>query len=179
MPAIAMASGSSQNSTLDKYTGSTVSIPIEHNMTHRGKRFFHENTVTISGAGNVYQYVIVTPATTTYAHLHPDINGTVEYTVDITEGIATVSDGTAITAYNKNRNSATTATTTLFHTPDTPSGGTVISSARTGSGKSYGGAIGEEEIVMKANTKYMITITQIPAGDGYYSVHLDWYELSE
>ena len=76
----------------------------------------------------------------------------------------TVSDaGTAVTAYNRNRNSATVATTAITHTPTFSATGTVpVLEMHLGSGKSVGGSErGQEEIILKQNEQYLIKIASI------------------
>jgi hypothetical protein len=93
--------------------------------------------------------------------------------VTLTEGISASADGTAMTEVNRNRNSSTTATTVVTHTPTSPTGGTALYA------HTYAAAVEFEktdELVLKQNTKYQLTVADLSSAENRINVMLDWYE---
>jgi hypothetical protein len=82
------------------------------------------------------------------------------------------------TAYNRNRNSANTPTTTIHKDVEGGStDGTRIFWKRIGSGNKVGAESGSpHELILKQNTKYLITITNLTALENNVNVELSWYE---
>ena len=161
---------------LDKSTNTIQNIEYEHHEIHSGSSFTACYKAEL-GNGASADLLVVTPNTTSWAHMIYKID--VEAEADITVYEApTATPGTAITAYNRNRNSATAATTTVTHTPtEITEGTTIISSAHIGSGRDVGGGSrGTHEFVLKQNTKYLYRVTNATTTNNYVSIKLDWYE---
>ena len=163
----------------DGPTGDLVTIDEPHNEIHEG------NSYTVSDVQAVdtttIQWQITTPDTSTYAHMLFKVDCTGEMLVTITEG-SDRDDGTALSEINRNRKSSKTATVIVTRTPTngTTDGTVTIYSAREGTtgmgpvGGALGGSRGNDEFILKANTKYVVSVTTY-AGV-YVSAEFDWYE---
>lgn len=134
------------------------SIDIEHGKIHDGNHYYVENFVSI-GNGATYQFLIVPPASTPKIHVTWEVEFQLESTVTVTEAVIVTGNGTEITLLNNDRNSPNTATVEMYHTPNAPVGGTVISRGRKGDGQRLGGLVrAEREKICKANAKYLVSI---------------------
>lgn len=92
------------------------------------------------------------------------------------EGI-TSTEGTGITEFNRNRNSATEATCVVVHTPTVSNTGTLLRTKHFGTGKTAGVETHEnDEWVLKQNTKYLIRLTNATTSANYCTLVLNWYE---
>lgn len=148
-----------------------------HHEIHEGDAFFAIDSYEIPNASD-RDYIIVTPNTTRWAHWITGVDGNAEFSLDFYEGVSTDADGTSITSYNNDRNSGTTATALLYHTPTNPTGGTLITSMTFGSGRSVGGqARQDQELILKQNTKYRLLITNTALGTAnQINTNFIWYE---
>jgi len=155
----------SGNSGIDASTETLQTITYEHHEIHAGSHFMicGFETLALNAQAN---FVIITPNTTKWAHMTFAVEGTSQTEMYIYEG-ATVTGGTgtAVTAYNNNRNSATTSTMTILKNPTTTADGTLIYSQSKGlagttpSKASQEGIVGRDrEIILKQNTAYIFRI---------------------
>lgn len=172
----------SQPLRLDKATNSLQVVDYAHHEVHAGSSFYYHDVISIANAAT-QDYLITTPNTTVWAHFGVE--------VDFNDGAGTLelyeaadrTGTTAQTVFNRNRNSANTATTTVHKGQ---SGGTTdgtrIMWKRHGSGKEVGGQSGtSEERILKQNTKYILRITNV-AGAGVtnnITVIMRWYEHTD
>jgi len=161
---------------LDKATNTIQTMSYEHHEIHAGSAFTISYSADIANGANL-DLLIVTPDTTKWAHLTYDLDVELESDINIYEA-ATATAGSAIVAYNRDRNSATTATVVVTSTPTSiTTGTTIIRSYHLGSGRSSGGGErGTHEFILKQNTKYLFRITNSTTNNNYMSVKLDWYE---
>lgn len=162
---------------LDKATTTLQTIEYEHHEIHGGSSFITSYAVDL-GNGATADLLITTPNTTKWAHVVFTIEHELEAHVYLYEN-PTVSDaGTGITTYNRDRNSATAATTTVKHTPTVDPVGTLIWEDHSGSGRTTGGGSHSNgEFVLKQNEDYLLRITNaIANAANYIAVHIDWYE---
>ena len=152
-------------------------IDFIHYKTHSGNSFYLHDVLALANAAS-QDYIITVPNTTLWPHL--------TLTVDFHDGAGSVliyetSDrvGTTLQAMlNRDRNSATGATTTIHknHTGGTTDG-SLIFWKRTGAGKSIGGqATTDQERILKQNTKYLLRVTNNTVSTNNVSVVLRWYE---
>ena len=164
----------------DDSTYSRTTIEYDHHEIHSG------NSCHVSDVQSVdtttFKWQVTTPNTLVYAHMVFDLECTGEMSVSITEG-SDRTDGTALAEINRNRvGTPNTAGTVVTHTPTGGStdGATTIFTIRSGStgvgGKTIlaGGSRGNNEYVLKPNTKYVISATTYAAV--FVSLELDWYE---
>jgi hypothetical protein len=142
---------------------------------------FTYSEVTDLGSGAVRDVLIVTPNTILWAYLSITVQTESEGDMKFYEAPTTSNDGTACTEVNRNRNSAIAATSVVTHTPTIAGGseGTLLASKHWGSGKgSGGGNIPAEQWLLKANTKYLLRITNATTSANQTNIILDWHEHS-
>lgn len=165
----------------DSTTESLRTVTSAHHHVHDGERFVVQEGIVLNGASK--DYLITTPNTTKWAHMTIDIEGGQDTSILLVEDTART-DGTAMAAINRNRNSATVAGITVAHTPGGVAGApTTMFSCQfgiptSGGGRGGGGGTqqGRSEFVLKQNTKYLLTVTALSANDNNICVSIDWYE---
>ena len=160
---------------LDSVTGALLTIDAPHGEIHEGDSFvayYHDADADDADTVNLR---LVTPNTAARIHLFFDITGTLATTWEIFES-CTHNAGTAVVAYNKDRNSANTATLVVTHTASGGADGTVIDCGTFGDGKKSGGQErGGEEFILKQNTVYLLKATS-HAANNRISIRARWYE---
>ena len=163
----------------DRVTGSPKGIDTDHSYIHEGIAF--ENSLTITASATTDRIAFLTPAVK-YVHFRPSqvflSKGSVDYSL-WENATSTAMGGTTSTgSYNRNRNSATTATMSI-HTAATSTGGVIIdrwtmwgSGTTAGSGR-QGAAYSEPlEWVLKRGTEYRVQLSSTEA----MTVNMFWYE---
>ena len=167
-----------QKMSIDGSTGNFTVISREHHEIHEGSAFRYFDSVTLNSSDTIV-YLITTPNTTKWSHMTLVIDGTAITSFDIYEG--SDKTGTDIqTVFNANRNSTTSATTTVHKNV---SGGTTDGTlfmkyaSGTASNQSRGSSSAEfnSEWILKQNTKYLIRITSGTIGN-LCNIMLNWYE---
>lgn len=164
---------------IDAATHALETIEYEHHEIHSGSSFTVSYSADIGNGANL-DIAVITPDTTKYAHLTYEFDVEAESDFKIYEA-ATLTAGTAIAAYNRNRNSLTAATTSVTHTPTSiTTGTTIIRDFHIGSGRTWGGGDrAQHEFILKRNTKYLIRLTNATANNNYMAIKLDWYEHTD
>jgi hypothetical protein len=163
---------------IDVATHVIKTIDNAHSEIHDGDAFFRKDWLDLTN-GQVYDILCVTPDTARYAHIVVEFASELESNIKVYEGATASNNGTAITVFNRNRNSATNSTTLLYHTPTVAGGaeGTNIANYKIGSSRAVGGNEGSRlEIILKRNTKYLIRITNDTANANWFAFLADWYE---
>ena len=162
----------------DPKSNAEVTIDWPHYEVHHGHMFKLDDVVACESA--TVKWLITTPDSTKYAHMVFDVVATGEVTVLITEG-ANRTTGDVLTLLNRNRvGSPITAALVVQRgaTGGDTDGATTIRSIRTGdTGPNLniiGTSRGQNEYVLKPNTKYVVSATTYAAV--FVSLHLDWYE---
>ncbi len=151
-------------------------IEVEHGKIHDELSYFHSSFVDLVGSAS-RQFIFKTPDTLTRMHLVGEVSFEAESSVTLTEDVSTDADGTPITLFNRDRNSANTTSAVLTHTPTNPAGGTILAVKRAGSGKKVGGLSRDAfELILKQNTKYLIDITNQSAGNSLTNWLFNLYE---
>lgn len=163
------------NVSIDTMTDALNVVDYAHHEIHAGSHFHASRTVNLGNGASV-DVLITTPNTTKHAHMVGSIGVELESHMYFYEN-PNVTGGTAIAAYNRNRNSATTAGVTVKHTPTVNSTGTLITESHFGSGRAAGGERRENaEWVLKQNEDYLLRVTNATANENYVTILLDWYE---
>lgn len=163
---------------LTKYTGV---ISSDHAYIHDGKAFTAIiETGSISAA---YDIAFKTPSVASgkFIHWRPTgVDTSADYVLFTLREGDTYSAGTAVTPINRNRLSSDTTNMQSFvkGATATPTG-TIIQQAGIGAAgnpvsRSGGGSGADEEIVLKQNEEYVLTLT--PAGATTVTLSLFWYE---
>ena len=164
----------------DTDTHAATTIQYAHHEIHTGNSFVVNDVQNVSTTTMKWQ--ITTPNTVKHMHTFFDIECTGEVSVVVTEG-SDRTDGTALTEINRNRvGNPTAATLIVTRTPTSGStdGTTTIFAKRsgaTGQGSKTlegGGFRGENEFILKPNTKYVVAIETF--ANVYVSFRMNWYE---
>lgn len=154
-----------------------TTIDFAHHEIHEGDAFTASYKVDVANGANL-DLLIVTPNTDKRIHFTYVVEVELETDGAFYENV-TATAGTAVAAYNRDRNSLTAATLVVTHTPSAiTEGTTIIRSGHYGSGKTIGGNDRTvNEIILKKNTKYLLRLTNVIANaTNYMSVRLNWYE---
>lgn len=158
------------------YAGAPVVMDVEHHEIHCGDSFVVTRSVDLGNGATDTLIINVPNEAVKLYHMTININTESESDFNIYEGATTAADGTTLTSYNRNRNNALTSSLVITHTPTTPSGGTLIYTEHWGAGKSSGGETrGQQEFILKNNTKYRVTITNSTTTNNYVSWKLNYY----
>ncbi len=186
---------------IDAATSSLQTVPYEHHEIHGGSSFtvYFDNT-TANNDDDVSCIGFSTPNTTKWFHMIVEVSSSDPSELFIEEGVTIDDDaGTQATAYDRNRNTGNTST--ILSLEGTPTAGQVTTfteaqfnaanySAGTildrvqligGTGpRAVGGeARGQQEWVLKQNTKYLIRLQNVGANANVHEIHLDWYEHTD
>lgn len=160
-------------------TGAAKTITYEHHEVHGGS-FYHAFYQLDLGNGATQDMLIVTPDTTKWGHFTWSVITELEATVYFYEGTTTSADGTSLTVFNRNRNSANTAGITAFHTPTVTGAGTALDTVVAGSGRTAGGNTrATNEWILDQNNKYMLRVTNNTANNNQVSMIVNWYEHTD
>ncbi len=153
--------------------GTRTIISSVHSRVHQGQAFMaFANDSTL---GNTDTLNIKVTTGTTAPHMVFDVHAKLDFEFKIYEAPAS-SGGTSITAFNKNRVSATTSTLTLVSNTGSISGGTTILHDLISEGHKVGGNVDfDRELILKTSTDYVFEITSL-AGSNMGHINLEWYE---
>jgi hypothetical protein len=166
---------------LDITTGAKKTIEYAHKAVHNGDHFYIAESNALDAAGT-RDLILTVAATTKWPHLIFAVDGVFVTRVDLFE-TTTHNVAAAVAAINNNRNSATAAGMTVNVSAGGGVDGTSIytwtSGVSTGTGSSRvvqsGASRGDQEIVLKQNTKYLLRVTSSTAAN-LTNTLLSWYE---
>jgi hypothetical protein len=167
-----------QNPRLDPSTHTMQTIDYAHHEIHSGSNFYTKGWLDLTN-GQVFNFLIVTPDTTKWAHMLVSFASELESNITVYEGATASNNGTAVAAFNRDRNNLTASTTLVYHTPTVAGGaeGTIIATYKIGSSRAIGGeARSEAELILKQNTKYLVRITNDTANNNWFGYLANWYE---
>lgn len=152
----------------------SISTADYANWLTAGHQFVYSEIVDAADSA-VRNILIKTPNTVLWSYLLVTVESSLEADYKLYETAVTTGDGTALTALNRNRNSATAATSVLTHTPTIAGGseGTLLVSRHWLSGK---GTDDSERWLLKQNTKYLIRVTNSTSSVNKTNIIVDWYE---
>jgi len=162
---------------IDQTTSGKAQLEYEHFKVHTGDSWVVTYNASTDAAATLDRYII-TPNTTRWAHVFWDVVGQGLTTISLYEGASGTYD--AVTAYNRNRNSARVNTTVIGNPSGAVTAGTLIwtwQSGTTGPGpaRSTGATRETGELVLKQNTQYLFRCTS-GVNSNIISVDLTWYE---
>lgn len=164
---------------LDPSTGVFLDIDYTHHEIHEGYMFSYSEVTDVANSAN-RDLLIITPDNLHQIHIVIKVETEAEAGIFCYEDTDTLSDGTPVTAFNRNRNSNRLPEADIYHSPTINSNGTLISTYHWGGGKSFGG---EErtlnEWVLASNTKYLIRVTNFTVSDNQIAIALVWYENNQ
>lgn len=169
----------------ERVTKGVKVITNEHALIHAGEMFYAYSLTSIN-AGATLKFTFTTPAVASgkYIHFRPAVISTSgdKLTMTMTEIPTSISGGSDVTAYNRNRLSTTTALSTLKTGVTLTESATVVDVAYVGGGTGVGSVrsgaeTGEQnEVVLKQNTVYSITLTNNSSAANIVFLKMMWYE---
>ena len=167
-----------EKTRMDSTTHTLQIIDYAHHEIHAGSHFLYTDAVPLN-SGATQDYLITVPDTTRWPHMLFVLDGSAVTQFELYEG-ADRNGSVAQTVGNSNRNSLTTATTTVHKgTAGGTTDGTLIhiykGGSTTGGSRSAAGTRNDEEIILKQNTKYILRVTSGTNGN-LTNVRLSWYE---
>ena len=192
--------GETDDVRIDGATNSLISVAFAHHAIHEGVAFVahYENECTNIGEQTVIAFN--TPDTTKWVHMVMTGHVTSISRISLVENPSIdVDEGTDLTIYNRNRNSATASTVLSVENPPVAGGATsynetqaaganitettqldsvVLGSAGLGGAASGSGgsAAGRFEFVLDQNQQYAFIIESLDASDNIHTIDLSWYE---
>lgn len=144
----------------DAVSGNLKTIDAAHEQIHTGTHFTATHLSKV-GTGTAVSVMITTPASTVgILHFVCSVAADKSATWTLSEA-PSATGGSALVAYNNDRNSTTANPATLVHTVTYTSAGTVlethiVGSASTPQSKTGGLAEARNEWLLKPSTKYLI-----------------------
>lgn len=145
-----------------------VFIDYDHHQVHEGESFQASYLISSLASGSSADFYINVPtiATSTYLpHLTAEVISTAETELFLYEEATFTSTGTALSAYNRNRDSSRTCLISFGHSATINSTGTQIWTGLTGSNRTAGSDREGSEFILKSNTLYGLRVTSRSAGD--------------
>lgn len=162
------------------YGGAPVTIDIGHHEIHCGDMITLYDNVDLGNAA-VRDILIIVPnpaITTKRYHFDITIDSESETDYKLYEGTTVSNAGTALTAYNRNRQDPTVAENEVlyYHTPTVTAVGALIDGNHWGAGRGVGGVVrSQNEWVFKNNVSYLVRITNATATNNQISTHISYY----
>lgn len=160
---------------MDNATGAIKNIDYDHSEIHSGSSFCYSGIATIN-SGDSVSILITTKDTLLWSHCIFYVSVSGAATISLHEAVTVSDTGASRTAGNRNRNITRAATTKINYDPVITNAGTLLGTCYLGEGRKTGDRFrGEEEFILKQNTKYVFRILSEAAGNRV-SVMIDWYE---
>ena len=163
---------------VDEKSGSSIGVSDSHHHIHEGDSFEAIDMQTVSNT--TQKWMITTPDTKRLAHMVFAVECTGEMLVLATEG-ADRTGTTLLVPNNRNRVGIPISPTTIVHrdiSGGASDGDITLINKRVGATDKFSAAMGEHrgenEFILKPNTKYILSVTTYAAV--FVSLHLDWYE---
>lgn len=176
-----------QVAATDTVSSAVIEIDYNHARIHAGKAFYYHDVAQLVHPGTpTLYYVLYAPAS---GRIH------FGFEIDYINGAATTklyegTNGTGTTAQsfpttvicNRDRNSATAATLGVYKGYTAAGGGPTLGDLifwkSAGTGKTSGGEAGTaQERILKANTKYVLELTNTSGANNTFTLVLRWYEV--
>lgn len=154
-------------------------IDIAHNEVHEG--YYFVTSKRVNGAGTVENFQFVVPAGGTVPHINFLIESTDFGIAELFANPTVTSNGSAMTIYNKNRNSSTPSLMSAYYGGTVTADGTLMVSHlwgnATGQGAgraTFGGAVrSNTEWILSAGKRYLLKVSGINAGTLVFTA--EWY----
>lgn len=169
---------------LDNLGDYQVDIDVEHHKIHEGCHYACQDYDDEVDTGGPKYWNIVTPDTATRVHFSFNLISSKEGLVEFFENPTLNNNGTGLTAYNSDRNSANTSELECYYNPSVLSDGSnrlgvnvIGTDSSTGNAGGSGGAVGRtDEFILKPNEQYLIKYTS-GKNDARVSCCFKWYEI--
>jgi len=164
------------NEGIDFMTMNLTTINQEHHEIHNGDHYNICDYALNQASGAIIEFVMTTPATGPNIHLTLGVSSSSGATIELFEGTAGVTGGTALTPRNNNRESIKTSLTTVIKDPTTITSDGTRASGYLAGGNRFGGFLQRErEFVLAKNQSYLIRITSLAVSNDI-SWCSEWYE---
>jgi len=155
-------------------------LDVNHLRLHEGRAFYAYAMYPYSAmlAAGASINIAVAWATGKTPHLIYEANCGGDAEVYMYEN-AVVTGGTSLTAFNRNRTSATTSASALLLNPTVTSTGTLLESQFIAGGvgkKAGGGDAYASEQVLNSLTTYLFRLTNVNGTSHMAHLYLEWYE---
>jgi len=165
---------------IDGPTRSGTILDFPHHEIHEGFHYIVSDSDTNVDIASPKYWHIKTADNAEWCHLLGAFIADGAGTLEFFENPTTTGDGTQLTAYNNNRNSANTPNTTFYYDPTVSADGTKIYSIPIGSDGSpisaHGGSTSRErEFILKQNEQYLMKFTAL-ADNTTASIVFEFYE---
>lgn len=155
-------------------------IDYNHLQIHEGENFFYSNYITL-GNGAVGNFVLECGNKDVHFvfALSSDIAG---FSFVTYEGATADADGSLITIYNNNRASGNISKAKLRYNPSNIVTGSVllrngkVGTATNPANRTGGSVTRSDEVILKANTKYLLRITNLSTSNNDINIGMSWYE---
>ena len=138
---------------------------------------FHVSDSNVIANTNSRTLLLTTPNTTTRVHLAFKIGTNVLVQYFLYENPTISNVGTDVTAYNRDRNSATAATLTVKHTPTVSDAGTALSQGYLVTNNINSERVEDRLWVLKQNEEYLLRVTNNSGGNANITILVDWDEV--
>ncbi len=163
---------------MDAATNSLQTIDYAHHEIHSGSSFNISTSADVANGAN-YDFVLISPDSTKWAHILSVADVERESKLQIFEDVTFVGGGD-IDIVNRNRNSIKSNTITAVVASSVSDFGTKIFETKVGSRRSTGGeSRSEGEIIMKQNSNLLLRITNQSGSEGWVAPFIDWYEHTD
>lgn len=167
-----------RNFKVDRPTDSIVITPYEQHKINAGDHFYFMDTANL-GASGTANYMIITPDTTKWGHMTIGISTIGDTMVTLDESVSGSSTGSTVTVFNRNRNSSTTPGVVITRMAVGATDGTLVWNTYIAEdGKIKGSPAGQNELVLKQNTKYLLLLKSATASNVLTTI-FDWYEFTD
>lgn len=184
---------------IDASTHAIETIGYAHHEVHAGSAFTCHYNNSVTNIGEMTAIAFNTLDTTKWGHVVAQYfsSGAAYFAVYENPSID-VDEGTQLTIYNRNRNSATASTMSSIEAApvankatsydETQAAGANITTTveierryiGAGDKKSVGGAArGEEEFILDQGNQYIFMLVSLTADDAIHNITLDWYEHTD
>lgn len=155
-------------------------LDVNHLRLHEGRAFYAYSLYPYSAMlpANSSINIAVAWATGKTPHLIYNANCGGDAELYMYEG-ATVTGGTSLTAFNRNRTSTTTSASALLLNPTITSAGTLLEAEFIAGGvgkKAGGGDAYANEQVLNSLTTYLFRLTNVNGTAHMAHLYLEWYE---
>lgn len=171
----------------DKISGAGVVIDTDHNRIHDGHYYGVSFVDLVFAASAVFDMRISTGADTPHMKFGPACSAS--FRTQLYEA-ASLSVGSALTIFNRNRNSDRVSKMAAITTAPTVGGvGTLIYDTINSAGPKNGVAVSggpysspdsimnaQQERILKPNTEYLLRVTNVRTAEELLAVSLAWYE---
>ena len=166
-PKVTVTDNTGRELCIDSVACGLKIIDTEHAEVHEGEHYCVSHYDSDTDTDGTVIVHCITPDTAARIHVIFSVEVSSHALFEIYENPTTSNNGTALTAYNSDRNSANTTTSLWFHTPTVSNAGTLLLTRVLGSsGANPTGARGSalsrgDEFILKQNEQYLFRVTAL------------------